>query len=382
MLPTPPPLSLYVHLPWCVEKCPYCDFNSHPLRGDVPDHNYVKALLRDLEQDLPRVWGRQLTSVFIGGGTPSLFDPAAISELISGIRARIPIQPGAEITLEANPGTVDADRFMGFREAGVTRLSIGVQSFDDRHLKQLGRIHDSDNAKVAFVTARDAGFDNINIDLMFALPDQTIPEAVSDIEQAIALAPEHISLYQLTIEPNTAFGASPPTLPGDDIAWDMQQGLQRRLADAGYMQYEISAYAKDKKRSSHNLNYWTFGDYLGIGAGAHGKLSDHENVTRVWKVKHPKNYLQHAGTEQGISGVKQLSVDDLPLEFMMNALRLVEGFPATLFGERTGLALMDLISPLERAEELGLIERDAIRIYPTAKGQQYLNDLLALFIKE
>ena len=380
MFDAPPPLSLYVHLPWCVKKCPYCDFNSHPLRGEVPEKDYVRALLRDLEQDLPRVWGRQLESVFLGGGTPSLFSGDAITELISGIRARIPIKPGSEITLEANPGTIDAGRFAGFCDAGINRLSIGVQSFNDTHLKILGRIHDSRSAINAIEEAGRAGFDNFNIDLMFGLPGQSLSQALADIDRAIDLAPEHISLYQLTIEPNTAFGASPPELPQEDTVWEMQQVLQQRLADAGFGQYEVSAYAKQGRRSRHNLNYWKFGDYLGIGAGAHGKLSDHEHVSRLWKVKHPKDFLQHAGTETGISGIQQLAANELPLEFMMNALRLVEGFPTALFPERTGLSLTDIITPLERAEELGLITRDALHITPTARGQQYLNDLLGLFV--
>jgi putative oxygen-independent coproporphyrinogen III oxidase len=382
MLQAPPPLSLYVHLPWCVQKCPYCDFNSHPLRVEVPEKEYVQALLRDLEQDLPRVWGRQLESVFFGGGTPSLFGADAIADLISGIRARIPIKPGAEITLEANPGAVDAGRFAGFRDAGVNRLSIGVQSFNDAHLKTLGRIHDSRGAIDAIEEAGRTGFDNFNIDLMFGLPDQTMQQALADIDRAIDLAPEHISLYQLTIEPNTAFGASPPELPEEDAIWEMQQALQERLADTGYGQYEVSAYAKQGRRSRHNLNYWTFGDYLGIGAGAHGKLTDHEHVSRLWKVKHPKDYLQHAGTEAGISGYQRLTTKELPLEFMMNALRLVDGFPTVLFSERTGLALTEIIDPLERAEEMGLITRDTLHVTPTARGQQYLNDLLGLFIIE
>jgi putative oxygen-independent coproporphyrinogen III oxidase len=382
MFTTPPPLSLYVHFPWCIQKCPYCDFNSHPVHDDVPQQQYTKALFRDLEQDLPRVWGRQLESVFFGGGTPSLFDGDIIAELLSGIRARLPIRPTAEITLEANPGTVDAARFKGFREAGINRLSIGIQSFNDHHLKALGRIHDSKAARLAFRQARDADFDNINLDLMFGLPGQLLEHAVADIEQAIALAPEHVSLYQLTIEPNTAFGAKPPELPEEDSIWDMQQVLQERLAAADYEQYEISAYAKKGKRSQHNLNYWTFGDYLGIGAGAHGKLSDHQSVTRLWKVKHPKDYLCYAGSERGIAGILPLAANDLPLEFMMNALRLAGGFPTALYGERTGLALNPIIEPLQRAESLGLLERDAVHLQPTRKGQQYLNDLLALFIKE
>lgn len=382
MFTTPPPLSLYVHFPWCVQKCPYCDFNSHPVRDDVPQREYLEALLRDLEQDLPRVWGRQLESVFFGGGTPSLFDADIIAELLSGIRARLPIKPAAEITLEANPGTVDAARFKGFRQAGINRLSIGIQSFNDKHLKALGRIHDSKAARLAFRQARDGGFDNINLDLMFGLPGQLLEHAIADIEQAIALAPEHVSLYQLTVEPNTAFGAKPPELPDEDTVWEMQQVLQERLAAAGYEQYEISAYAKNGKRSQHNLNYWTFGDYLGIGAGAHGKLSDHQSITRLWKVKHPKEYLRYAGGERGIAGIQPLAANDLPLEFMMNALRLAGGFPTALYGERTGLALNHIIEPLQRAESLGLVERDAVLVQPTRKGQQYLNDLLALFVKE
>ena len=382
MFKTPPPLSLYVHLPWCVQKCPYCDFNSHPLRGDIPEQDYASALIRDLEQDLPRVWGRQLESVFIGGGTPSLFSGETIGRLLSDIRARVPIKPGAEITLEANPGTVEAGRFASFRKAGVNRLSIGVQSFHDSQLQALGRIHDSEGAKHAIREARLAGFDNINIDLMFGLPGQVLEQALADIDQAIEYSPEHLSLYQLTIEPNTAFGASPPVLPDEDTNWEMQQALQSRLADASYEHYEVSAYARQGKRSRHNLNYWTFGDYLGIGAGAHGKLSDHEHVSRLWKTRHPKEYLRHAGSQQGIAGIKNVSSEELPLEFMMNALRLVEGFPAVLYTERTGLTLNNLLSPLERAESLGLIVRDAVQIRPTARGEQYLNDLLALFMDE
>jgi putative oxygen-independent coproporphyrinogen III oxidase len=382
MLQTPPPLSLYVHLPWCVQKCPYCDFNSHPLRGEIPEQDYSAALIRDLEQDLPRIWGRQLESVFFGGGTPSLFSADTIAGLLSDIRARIPIRPGAEITLEANPGTVEAGRLAGFREAGVNRLSIGIQSFNDNHLKTLGRIHDSESAKKAIDEARAAGFDSFNIDLMFGLPGQTMEQAIADVERAIAVAPEHISLYQLTIEPNTAFGAAPPALPDEDAIWEMQHALQARLADAGYEHYEVSAYARPGNRSRHNLNYWSFGDYLGIGAGAHGKVSDHQGVTRLWKVKHPKDYLRHAGSEQGIAGIKTIPAEELPLEFMMNALRLVEGFPSALYMERTGLQLNSLLSPLERAESLGLIERDAIRIMPTDRGKQYLNDLLALFMDD
>lgn len=377
-----PPLSLYVHLPWCVQKCPYCDFNSHALRDDIPETRYIDALLRDLEQDLPRVWGRRIDSVYIGGGTPSLFSAQAIKRLLSELRARIPFHPQAEITLEANPGTVDEQRFSGFREAGVNRLSIGVQSFDDDSLKRLGRIHDGDQAALAITTAKQAGFEKINLDLMFGLPGQTLEKATRDVEIALSLETGHISLYQLTIEPNTAFGSSPPILPEEDAIWDMQQVLLDMLAKAGFDRYEISAYARKGKQSRHNLNYWTFGDYLGIGAGAHGKLSSHDGVLRLWKVKHPKDYLQNAGTKKGIGGMTQVEDKDLPLEFMMNSMRLCEGVPLASYQERTGLTLNSMLPQLASAEEKGFINRDAITLRPTEHGQRFLNDMLTLFVPD
>lgn len=381
-LQVPPPLSLYVHLPWCVRKCPYCDFNSHPLRDDIPEQEYIDALMSDLEQDLPQVWGRHVESVYIGGGTPSLFSANAITRLLSELRARIPINPSAEITLEANPGAVDEKRFAGYREAGVNRLSIGVQSFNNISLEKLGRIHDAQEANKAITSAKGAGFEHINLDLMFGLPGQSSEDAIKDIETALFLETDHLSLYQLTIEPNTAFGISPPSLPPDDAIWDMQQNLQTRLAEAGLVQYEISAYAENGNRSRHNLNYWRFGDYLGIGAGAHGKLSSHEGILRLWKTKHPKEFLQHAGTQKGIGGLNQVSAEELPLEFMMNAMRLNAGVPLASYQERTGLTLDTMLPRLALAEEMGFIERDTISLRPTPHGQRYLNDLLALFLPD
>lgn len=377
-----PPLSLYVHLPWCVQKCPYCDFNSHALHDDIPETQYIDALLRDLEQDLPRVWGQRIDSVYIGGGTPSLFSAQAIARLLSELRARIPFHPQAEITLEANPGTVDEQRFSGFREAGVNRLSIGVQSFDDDSLKRLGRIHDGDQAALAITTAKQAGFEKINLDLMFGLPGQILEKATRDIEMALSLETGHISLYQLTIEPNTAFGSSPPSLPEEDAIWDMQQVLLDMLAKAGFDRYEISAYAREGEQSRHNLNYWTFGDYLGIGAGAHGKLSSHEGILRLWKIKHPKDYLQNAGTKKGIGGMTQVEDKDLPLEFMMNTMRLCEGVPLASYQERTGLTVNSMLPQLASAEEKGFINRDAITLRPTEHGQRFLNDMLTLFVPD
>src|SRR3989344_3582228 len=336
-----PPLSLYVHIPWCVHKCPYCDFNSHEVRASrslhpvsrdisaslhvkIPEQEYIDALLRDLEQDLPRAWGRPVYTIFIGGGTPSLFSPEAIDRLLSGIRARLPLDQNIEITLEANPGTVvapahpapatfvhpctsDVEHFKGFRQAGINRLSIGIQSFDEAKLKALGRIHGREEALRAAEAARAAGFENFNLDLMFGLPDQTVEQAVSDVRTAIQLHPSHLSVYQLTIEPNTLFHAQPPTLPDDDVAWEMQSQLQAELAAADYRQYEVSAYAKPGYECRHNLNYWKFGDYLGIGAGAHAKITDATGITRLWKVKQPNDYLLYAGTPQGIGGEQKLS---------------------------------------------------------------------------
>ncbi|HRW67501.1 MAG TPA: radical SAM family heme chaperone HemW, partial [Candidatus Competibacter sp.] len=337
----PIPLALYVHIPWCARKCPYCDFNSHEAREPLPERAYVDALLADLEQDLPRVWGRRIDSLFIGGGTPSLFSAEALDRLLSGLRARLPLRPDLEITLEANPGTVERSKFAEFREVGINRLSIGVQSFDDGHLHALGRIHDRRAAIAAAEAAHAAGLDNFNLDLMFGLPGQTVAQALTDIACALALQPAHLSYYQLTLEPNTRFYRSPPLLPDDETIDVIQERAQEELARHGYPRYEVSAYARADRRCRHNLNYWEFGDYLGIGAGAHGKLSDPAagQIQRLWKVKHPRDYLARAGTPAGVGGDAPVREAELPLEFLMNALRLVEGVPAALFGERAGLPL-------------------------------------------
>jgi oxygen-independent coproporphyrinogen-3 oxidase len=371
-----PPLALYVHIPWCVRKCPYCDFNSHERAGELPEKQYVEKLLSDLESLLPSVWGRRLTSVFIGGGTPSLFSPQSIDTLLSGVRARMPLEPGAEITLEANPGTVEAARFRGFRDAGVNRLSIGVQSFDDRMLAALGRIHSAEEAKRAIDAAR-ATFDNVNIDLMYGLPAQTMAMARADIEAATRAGVPHVSAYQLTIEPNTVFWSKPPLLPPHDECAEMQVMVEEMLGEAGYEHYETSAFAKPRNRCRHNLNYWEFGDYLGIGAGAHGKISFPDRITRHERIKQPREYLQKANT----AAVERIvSAAEIPFEFMLNALRLVEGFPVSLFEERTGLPVTRIGKQLEDAEHAGLIERDWRQIRPTARGQRFLNELLERFL--
>jgi len=370
-----PPLALYVHIPWCVRKCPYCDFNSHERAGALPENEYVARLLLDLEGLLPSVWGRRLVSVFIGGGTPSLFSPDAIDTLLSGVRARMTLEPGAEITLEANPGTVEAARFRGFREAGVNRISIGVQSFEERMLAALGRIHGPGEARRA-IEAALASFDNVNIDLMYGLPGQSVAMARADIEEAARAGVPHISAYQLAIEPNTAFWSRPPPLPEHDLCADMQVMIEETLGQARYEHYETSAFARAGRRCQHNLNYWEFGDYLGIGAGAHGKISFPDWITRHERAKQPPSYLQ------GSSGVENRVVPpaELPFEFMLNALRLLEGFPPVLFEERTGLPFTILETQLQKAEEKSLLERDWRRVRPTARGQRFLNELLALFL--
>ena len=380
----PIPLALYVHIPWCARKCPYCDFNSHEARGPLPERAYVDALLADLEQDLPRVWGRRIDSVFFGGGTPSLFSAEALDRLLSGLRARLPLRPDLEITLEANPGTVERGRFAEFRELGINRLSIGVQSFDDRHLQVLGRIHDRRAALAAAEAAHAAGLDNFNLDLMFGLPGQTVEQALADIADALALQPAHLSHYQLTLEPNTQFYRSPPVLPDDDTTSAIQDRAQEVLARHGYARYEVSAYARAGRRCRHNLNYWEFGDYLGIGAGAHGKLSDPAagRVQRLWKVKHPRDYLARAGTPAGIGGDVPLRETDLPLEFLMNALRLVEGVSTALFGERAGLSLAALEPGWSRARARGLMRNDPDHLQATELGLRFLNDLLQEFMPE
>ncbi len=375
----PPPLSLYIHLPWCVKKCPYCDFNSHAAQG-IPETAYIDALLLDLERALPDIWGRKVHTVFFGGGTPSLFSAAGIDRILTGVRTLTPLVPGAEITLEANPGTVEADRFAGFREAGVTRVSLGIQSFDPRHLKALGRIHDDREARRAAELAA-THFDTFNLDLMFALPGQTLDEALADIDAALSFRPPHLSAYHLTLEPNTPFGhTAPPNLPDEDDAADMQSAIEARLLDAGMQHYETSAYARPHHASRHNLNYWQFGDYLGIGAGAHSKLSFHDRILRQMRTKHPQQYMAAVGQGAHIADSRVLTREDLPFEFMMNALRLNDGVPAALFAERTGLPLAVCAAALEDARERGLLERDASRLKPTLAGQRYLNDLLAMFL--
>jgi len=376
-----PPLSVYIHLPWCVKKCPYCDFNSHAAQG-IPEAAYIDALLLDLERALPDIWGRTVHTVFFGGGTPSLFSAAGIDRILSGVRTLTPLMPGAEITLEANPGTVEAARFAGFREAGVTRLSLGIQSFNPRHLKALGRIHGDLEARRAAELAA-THFDTFNLDLMFALPTQTLAEALADVDPALAFRPPHLSAYHLTLEPNTPFGhTAPPNLPDDDLAADMQQAVETRVLEAGMQHYETSAYAKPGHASRHNLNYWQFGDYLGIGAGAHSKLSFRDRIVRQMRTKHPQQYMDAVKAGTHIADIRILARDDLPVEFMMNALRLNEGVPATLFEARTGLPLITCTAALERARARGLLEPGATRLQPTLLGQRFLNDLLAVFLPD
>lgn len=385
-----PPLALYVHLPWCERKCPYCDFNSHEKRADpssalrtsFDERRYVRALIADLDQDLPRIWGRPVVSVFIGGGTPSLFSPEALDELFSALRARLAIRPDAEITLEANPGSSEYAKFKEFRALGVNRLSIGVQSFNDASLQRLGRIHGRKEALRAAECAHEAGFDNFNLDLMYGLPEQSLSNALEDLHTAFALEPTHLSHYQLTLEPNTLFYQHPPHLPDDDLIGDMQTQCQAQLSERGYEHYEVSAYARKDARCKHNLNYWQFGDYLGIGAGAHGKITDaqRQTITRLWKLKQPRDYMDKSETPARIGGENVLTPADAAFEFMLNALRLTEGFPLRLFMERTGLPLSVIEPPLKQAEERGLLEWNVQGVRPTAQGRLYLNDLTALFL--
>lgn len=380
---TPPPLSLYVHLPWCVRKCPYCDFNSHEGRGALPFNAYVEALLADLDHDLPLVWGRTVHSVFFGGGTPSLFPAEAIDAFLQGASARLRFAPGLEITLETNPGTAEHGRFEHYRAAGVNRLSFGVQTFDDAVLKTLGRIHDSREAEAAIELARNAGFDDFNIDLMYALPQQTLAMAEHDIARALALQPTHVSHYQLTLEANTVFAARPPAgLPDDDLAWDMQEHCQALLADAGYAQYEVSAYARPGRQCAHNLNYWRFGDYLGIGAGAHGKLTlgSEQAILRRWKLKHPTAYLAVAGSPRAIGGDDRIDAAQRPFEFMLNALRLVEGFTLAQFEARTGLSRNAIAGAIETAMARDWLAIDGDRVRTTALGRRFNNDVIGLFL--
>lgn len=376
-----PPLSLYVHIPWCLRKCPYCDFNSHAHQGGeaLPEQRYLDALCADLEAALPLVWGRQVHSVFIGGGTPSLFAPASIDRLLADIRARLPLAAGCEVTLEANPGTFEKDRFRAFRAAGVTRLSIGVQSFNDPHLQALGRVHDRVQAIAAVEEAQQA-FETFNLDLMYALPGQTLAELDSDLRTALALAPPHLSVYHLTIEPNTWFAKHPPTVPPDDEAYAMLDHITEHTAQAGLERYEVSAYARSSHQCQHNTNYWEFGDYLGIGAGAHSKLSFAHRVVRQVRFRDPQRYMDQALAGQALAQDNEVRRGDLPFEFMLNALRLRSGFALQDFVERTGLALTAIEAPLQEAERKGLILRDLGRVKPTPRGFDFLSDLQELFL--
>ena len=379
-LPAQPPLALYVHIPWCLKKCPYCDFNSHELRGgELPEQAYLQALLADLEAALPLVWGRPVSSIFIGGGTPSLFSPDAVDRLLGDIRARLPLEADCEITLEANPGTFEKDRFRAFRQAGVTRLSIGVQSFNDEHLQALGRIHDRRQA-IAAVEEASAAFDTFNIDLMYALPSQSMAHLERDMVQALALMPPHLSVYHLTIEPNTWFARFPPRLPDDDEAYAMLDRITEMTVGAGMDRYEVSAYAKIAHRCRHNVNYWQFGDYLGIGAGAHSKLSFPHRIVRQVRFREPRLYMDKAMAGSALTQDSEVARDDLPFEFMLNALRLREGFALARFTERTGLPLTAIERPLEEARRKGLIERDLARVWPTTRGFDFLSDLQGLFL--
>ena len=385
-LPALPPLSLYIHLPWCLKKCPYCDFNSHEWgaaagQGDMPEKRYLDALRADLEASLPLIWGRTVHSVFIGGGTPSLFSPDAIDRLLSDVRSLLRLEADAEITLEANPGTFEKDRFRGYRQAGVTRLSIGVQSFDDRFLKAIGRVHDAAQARAAVEEAADT-FDTFNIDLMYALPGQTLADLDRDLDVALGYAPPHLSVYHLTLEPNTYFAKHPPQVPDDDTAYEMLDRITERTLGAGLHRYEVSAYARDGHRCWHNLNYWQFGDYLGIGAGAHGKLSFAHRIVRQVRWREPKLYMDNALAGQPMASETEVASADLPFEYMLNALRLRHGFRLVDFSERTGLPVAVIASALEQAQQRGWIERDLQIVRPTEKGFDFLSDLQALFLPD
>ena len=385
-LPALPPLSLYIHLPWCLKKCPYCDFNSHEWgaaagQGDMPEQRYLDALRADLEASLPLIWGRTVHSVFIGGGTPSLFSPDAIDRLLSDVRSLLRLEADAEITLEANPGTFEKDRFRGYRQAGVTRLSIGVQSFDDRFLKAIGRVHDAAQARAAVEEAAET-FDTFNIDLMYALPGQTLADLDRDLDVALGYAPPHLSVYHLTLEPNTYFAKHPPQVPDDDTAYEMLDRITERTAGAGLHRYEVSAYARDGHRCWHNLNYWQFGDYLGIGAGAHGKLSFAHRIVRQVRWREPKLYMDNALAGQPMASETEVASADLPFEYMLNALRLRHGFRLVDFSERTGLPVTVISSALEQAQRRGWIERDLQIVRPTEKGFDFLSDLQALFLPD
>lgn len=378
---TLPPLSLYIHFPWCVRKCPYCDFNSHEAKGAIPEADYLAAICADIEQSLPLIWGRRIQTIFIGGGTPSLLSANGVDRLLADVRALLPLNADAEITLEANPGAVDAEKFRAFRASGVNRLSLGVQSFDDEHLKALGRIHSSAQARAAIDIAQQS-FNNLNIDLMFALPGQSVAQSLTDVEQALSYAPNHVSCYQLTLEANTFFAKYPPPLPDDDTAFAMQEAIEMRLAQAGFLHYEVSAYARQEQFCKHNLNYWCFGDYLGIGAGAHGKISFSDRIIRQVKHRHPRSYIDAARAGNAVQTEHALLTKDIPFEFMLNAMRLHRGVPLASFAHNTGLPLTALLPKLEVAQQKGLIERDLSILKPTPLGQRFLNDLQAIFLPD
>ncbi len=383
-----PPLSLYVHIPWCLRKCPYCDFNSHAAQDPIPEAEYIEALITDLEQELPGIWGRTVNSIFFGGGTPSLLSASGLDHLLTAIRTRVPLTPNAEITLEANPGTFEQAKFSAFRAAGINRISIGIQSFADHSLQQLGRVHDGAEALKAVAMARQSGFDNINLDLMYGLPGQDLAMALADLDQALELQPEHLSHYQLTLEPNTLFHHQPPTLPDEELIWAMQEACQEQLSTAGFDHYEVSAYARPPDYCLHNLNYWQFGDYLGIGAGAHGKITDafHQHIRRTTKPRQPHDYItatqakSSATGQQGIGTSHIVTRAEVGLEYLMNTLRLSAGFPVIQFQERSGQTLKLIEQPLQLAEERGLIQRDIHTIKTTALGARHLDELLTLFM--
>jgi len=374
-----PPLSLYIHFPWCVRKCPYCDFNSHEAKGGLPEKEYLDAVRLDLEQSLPMIWGRKIHTVFIGGGTPSLMSAAGLDRLLSDVRTLLPLELDAEITMEANPGTFEAERFKSYRDSGVNRLSIGIQSFNGAHLAALGRIHDEAEALKAVEIARST-FDNFNLDLMFALPSQTLDEARRDLQTALSFAPPHLSMYHLTMEPNTVFAKYPPALPDDDTSADMQDMILEATANAGYQHYEVSAYARAGHRAKHNLNYWQFGDYLGIGAGAHSKISFPHRVLRQARYKQPGSFIEAARRGNPVQEEHEIARADMGFEFMLNALRLTEGFDPNLFGERTGMNISAITKALNEAEAKGLLYRDFKLIKPTELGQRFLNDLQEMFL--
>jgi putative oxygen-independent coproporphyrinogen III oxidase len=380
-LTNPPPLSLYIHIPWCVRKCPYCDFNSHEARQEIPEAAYVDALIADLEQATPLVWGRKIRSVFFGGGTPSIFSAESIDKILSHVRMLTPLEYGAEVTLEANPGTVDIANFKGYRDAGVNRVSLGIQSFQPQYLKALGRIHDREQALAAAELALNT-FEKVNLDVMYALPEQSLEDALLDAETACQIKPAHLSFYHLTLEPNTPFHRTPPSLPDDDTSATMQEEIEKILAANGYQHYETSGFAQPGQQCQHNLNYWTFGDYLGIGAGAHSKLSFHDKIIRQSRHKHPKRYLESVTTGQMVDSEWQIGREDLAFEFMMNALRLVDGVEAGLFQQRTGLPLRVIQAQLQLAQQKGLLEQVGGVIKPTLLGQRFLNTLLEMFLPE